>query len=97
MMTDQQKADRLALIKTVSEKRNAKAAFKKKVQAKTVKVRRYTDEVEAPKRKTSQAEFDSMVNKLDENHNQWTDAPSYAKEYYGEVYAETTRFDNDWN
>jgi len=31
----------------------------------------------------------------DERH--WTDAPKYAKEYYGEVYRETTRFDNDWD
>lgn len=27
----------------------------------------------------------------------WSDAPKYAKEWYGEVYHETTRFDNDWN
>ena len=27
----------------------------------------------------------------------YTDASKYAKEYYGEVYHETTRFDNDWN
>jgi len=97
MMTDQQKADRLALIKTVAEKRNAKAAFKKKVQAKTVKVRRYTDEVEVPKRKAKSDEFDRMISKLDENYNAWTDASSYAKEYYGETLHYTTKFDNDWN
>ena len=27
----------------------------------------------------------------------YTDASKYAQEYYGEVYHETTRFDNDWN
>jgi hypothetical protein len=27
----------------------------------------------------------------------WTDASKYAKEYYGGVYHETTRFDNDWD
>ena len=27
----------------------------------------------------------------------YTDASKYAKEYYGEVYHETTRFDNDWD
>jgi len=27
----------------------------------------------------------------------YTDAPKYANEYYGEVYRETTRFDNDWD
>lgn len=31
------------------------------------------------------------------NINQWTDASKYAKEYYGEVAFETTRFDNDWD
>ena len=31
----------------------------------------------------------------DERH--WTDASKYAKEYYGGVYYETTRFDNDWD
>ena len=27
----------------------------------------------------------------------YTDAPKYAEKYYGEVYHETTRFDNDWD
>ena len=27
----------------------------------------------------------------------YTDAPKYAEKYYGEVYRETTRFDNDWD
>ena len=27
----------------------------------------------------------------------YTDAPSYAEEYYGEVYRATTRYDNDWD
>ena len=27
----------------------------------------------------------------------YTDASEYAKQYYGEVYHETTRFDNDWD
>jgi hypothetical protein len=33
----------------------------------------------------------------DENINAYTDASKYAKEYYGEVMYETTRFDNDWD
>lgn len=32
-----------------------------------------------------------------EDERYWTDAPKYAKEYYGEVYHHTTRFDNDWD
>jgi hypothetical protein len=31
----------------------------------------------------------------DERH--WNDAPRYANDYYGEVYRQTTRFDNDWD
>lgn len=27
----------------------------------------------------------------------YTDASKYAKEHYGEVYHQTTRFDNDWD
>lgn len=32
-----------------------------------------------------------------EDERLWTDAPRYAAEYYGEVYRETTKFDNDWD
>lgn len=34
--------------------------------------------------------------KLDEDERYYTDASKYANEYYGEVFRETTRFDNDW-
>jgi galactokinase len=34
---------------------------------------------------------------LREDERYWTDAPKYAQKYYGEVYRETTRFDNDWD
>tara|TARA_B100000287_G_scaffold257047_2_gene241671 strand:+ start:179 stop:388 length:210 start_codon:yes stop_codon:yes gene_type:complete len=33
----------------------------------------------------------------DENWNHWTDASSYANEYYGDTMRATTRFDNDWD
>ena len=32
-----------------------------------------------------------------ENWNHWTDASSYANEYYGETFRNTTRYDNDWD
>lgn len=35
--------------------------------------------------------------KEQEDERHWTDAPRYAAEYYGEVYRETTKFDNDWD
>ena len=40
----------------------------------------------------------SFMDKYDgDNINAWTDAESYANEYYGETMRETTRFDNDWD
>ena len=96
-MTPEQKAARLELIKKVAAKVEARKSFKAKQAANAAKVRRWTDTVEAPKRRKADAEFDRMIEKLDENHNAWTDAPQYAKEYYGDVAFETTRYDNDWN
>lgn len=49
-------------------------------------------------KQTKQARFRREEKKevrSDERH--WTDAPRYAEKYYGEVYRETTRFDNDWD
>lgn len=34
---------------------------------------------------------------VQEDERYWTDASKYANEYYGEVYRQTTRFDNDWD
>lgn len=96
-MTAQQKADRLALIKEIAEKRNRRAAFKAKLTAQRSVVRRYTDEVEKPKRKSKDDAFYAQLDKMDENYNTWTDASQYAKKYYGETMRETTKFDNDWN
>ena len=98
MMTNAQKADRLALIKAVHQKRMAKAAeFKKTQKAKSAKVRDYTDIVETPKRQKSKSIFDMDISRMDDNHNQWTDASKYADQYYGDTMRETTKFDNDWD
>lgn len=35
--------------------------------------------------------------KVDGSELYWSDARKYAGEYYGEVFRETTRFDNDWD
>ena len=42
------------------------------------------------------AECDTEGNERTENWNHWTDASSYANEYYGETMRATTQFDNDW-
>ena len=96
-MTAQQKADRLALIKEVAEKVQRQKAFKAKLSAQSSKVRSWTNEVEAPRRKKAVDAFYAEIEKMDENHNQWTDASKYADQYYGETMRETTKFDNDWN
>jgi len=96
-MTAQQKADRLALIKQIAEKKKRQAAFTAKLKAQGSVVRRWTDEVEAPSRAKAQKAYDQEIEKMDENHNHWSDASKYAEKYYGETMRETTRFDNDWN
>tara|TARA_B100000768_G_C11078520_1_gene289739 strand:- start:78 stop:392 length:315 start_codon:yes stop_codon:yes gene_type:complete len=101
IMTDAQKANRLAMIKEVHDKIMAKkrssAAFKTKLTAKSKAVSA------SPARKIRKEEvkdltkafFDS-IDKMDDNHNQWTDASKYADQYYGETMRETTKYDNDW-
>ena len=96
-MTATQKADRLALIKKIAEKQNAQKEFKRKQALNAAKVRRWTDVVEKPRRKKAEDAFDAEIARMDENHNAWTDASSYAEKYYGETMRETTKFDNDWN
>ncbi len=98
MMTPTQKADRLALIRTIAEKRNAQAAFKSNLQSKNSAVR------SAPARKSRVEEvvqtaddYIRAIDKMDENYNQWTDASKYADQYYGDTMRATTRFDNDWD
>jgi hypothetical protein len=95
--TPEQKAARLAMIKAAADKINARKAFKAKQAANAAKVIRWTDVDEKPRRKKAEREFDSMIAKMDENYNQWTDAPQYAEKYYGERYRDTTKFDNEWN
>ena len=46
-------------------------------------------------RKTETKSLDPYYNQ--ENINHWTDASKYAEEHYGDVYRETTRYDNEWD
>jgi hypothetical protein len=49
-------------------------------------------------KRAMQARFEREENaKVDGSELHWSDARKYAGEYYGEVYRETTRFDNDWD
>ena len=66
-MTAQQKADRLALIKKIAEKKKRQAAFAAKLKAQGSVVRRWTDEVEAPRRAKAQKAYDQEIEKMDED------------------------------
>jgi len=46
-------------------------------------------------RKTETKSLDPYYNQ--ENINHWTDASKYAEEHYGDVFRQTTRYDNDWD
>lgn len=91
------KEERLALIKQVAEKRKRQQSFKNKLATQGSKVRRWTDVEEKPRRKKIDQNIDKLIDKLDENHNLWTDAEKYADTYYGDTYRSTTRYDNDWD
>lgn len=79
--------ERMALIKQIAERR--KSARKTKL----AKVR--------AKSSTTMAAIKPKKKELDipkeSNIYAYTDASKYAKEYYGDVMFETTRFDNDWD
>jgi len=101
IMTDAQKANRLAMIKEVHDKIMAKkrsnAAFKAKLTAKSKTVSASSDyTVRKSEVKDVTAAFFKSIDKMDDNHNQWTDASKYADQYYGETMRETTKYDNDW-
>jgi|TARA_B110000046_G_scaffold185584_1_gene227886 hypothetical protein len=89
MMTDEQMKDRLALIRKVGNRRNKMANLKAKSKA------LLNSDMLPKKSKLVHGIFiptDDMT-----NVNTYTDAPKYAKMYYGETAHETTKFDNDWN
>lgn len=86
-MTAAQKADRLALITKIGNRRN-KMVKLKKASAQQV---RTVNAMPAPK-KRKEIEVPKETNIY-----QWTDASKYAAQYYGETLHYTTKFDNDWD
>lgn len=74
--------DRLALIKTIAERRKRMAMVRQQ-SAKVMKaVKPKKVEIDIPE---------------ESNMYAWTDASRYAKEYYGDTLYHTTKFDNDWD
>ena len=78
------KAERLALIKKIAERRTKMANVKRKTRALKPQIKKSKNLTNMPLPKET-------------NIYQWTDASSYAKDYYGETMYETTRYDNDWD
>jgi hypothetical protein len=78
------KAERLALIKKIAERRTKMANIKRKTRALKPQIKKSKNLTNMPLPKET-------------NIYQWTDASRYAKEYYGETMYETTRYDNDWD
>ena len=80
--------ERIALIKRIAERKKTLA----KVKVKSRSVFNTMDQFE----NTEKREVKAIKEDKSHNINHWTDAPKYAKQYYGEVYYETTKHDNDW-
>ena len=78
------KAERLALIKKIAERRTKMENVKRKTRALKPQIKKSKNLTNMPLPKET-------------NIYQWTDASRYAKEYYGETMYETTRYDNDWD
>jgi hypothetical protein len=91
------KEERLAVIKTVAERFKKKQALRASLAEGAKRVRRWTDEVETPRRKAKAQKFDDMIARLDENHNHYTDGSKYLAEHYGDRVAAQRDYDNDWN
>ena len=90
-------AERIDLIKQIATRRKeavARAARMEIIKKKSAAARRAMLNARAVRTESS---LEKEINKPTININQYTDAPKYAKEYYGEVLYETTRFDNDWD
>lgn len=77
--------DRMALIKKIAERRNKMSKIRKQSS-------KVLTEVNTRKAKTKDIEIPKETNIY-----AWTDASRYAKEYYGDVMYQTTRYDNDWD
>lgn len=85
--------NRIEMIKAAQEKINRRKALVAKIKATSRVAVGYASRL-ADEEDTKLVK---EIDRLDENYNHWTDAPKYAKEYYGDVYHETTKFDNEWN
>jgi len=91
------KEERLAVIKAVAQKIAKRKAFQARMAAGAARVRKWTDEVEAPRRKSKEDAFNAMIDKMDENHNHYQDGAKYLAEHYGDRAADQRSYEADWN
>ena len=91
------KEERLAVIKAAHQKYLKSKNLRARLAEGAKKVRKWTDEVEAPKRKAKKDSFDKKIDGYDNNHNQWTDGSKYLAEHYGDKVADQKAYDADWN
>ena len=91
------KAERLEVIKAAHQKWLKKQSLKTRLAEGAKRVRKWTDEVEAPKRKANKDAFDKLIDGYNENHNHYTDGSKYLQEHYGDRLADQKAYDADWN
>jgi ABC-type oligopeptide transport system ATPase subunit len=90
------KEERLAIIKSAVEsvqKRNEFRAKAKKGASKALV--KAIPELQA--KRAADKKFQEKMDAMNENYNHYTDSEKYAKQYYGDVYSDTTKFDNEWH
>tara|TARA_R110002153_G_scaffold55522_9_gene154079 strand:+ start:1061 stop:1402 length:342 start_codon:yes stop_codon:yes gene_type:complete len=82
----QNTAERMAMIRAAAQK------FQKSKTKEARFVR--TEKLTAVRSKPQKA--GPVMDNASKDERYWTDASKYAQEWYGEVYRETTKYDNDW-
>lgn len=83
--------DRIAYIKSIAERQ----ARMRKLAARGRVLSTYVNEVEEPARKRQKNLTEQYDGGTPDFH--YTDASKYAEKYYGDVYRQTTRLDNEWD
>ena len=79
-------ADRMAMIRQAAKKLQAS----KTREARFVRMERTSPTSSKPQK------AGPVMDNASKDERYWSDAPKYAQQYYGEVYHETTKYDNDW-
>lgn len=78
--------ERMALIKKIADRRKMME-----------RIRAQSKNVVKTRAKAKRAFMNIPGEDSSKNPYYYTDAPKYAQQYYGEVYHETTKLDNDWD